>query len=309
MKTILLASLATIFVPLGCGSNVVRAQDALPSVEEVERKVLNYRESIDTGHVVFNAITSDNSNESQRMRYTVTFDRDLIRFSWVGGVKGTDGWGPPHVTTIAENEYFSNYPPPVSVTIDFKSRVPKIREHYQVLDPRALGMDVNSLSSIPTRGLVGLVNRADRSKPEISNADFEGQATWLIKYVTFGGQYVQIWIAPDQGYGLVHAETKFDSPRGLLHFSVTSKLKKYSEGDIWFPSRIENRSTIDGKPNAQQIVEVEQAEFNAKVDPETFTLAGLGLEVGRPISDRRGNGHAQVWDGKQAVEVTLPNAP
>lgn len=146
----------------------------------------------------------------------------------------------------------------------------------------------------------------------MSKADFEGQATWLIKYVTFEGLYVQMWIAPDQGYGLVHAETRIDSPNGLnglLVFTVTSTLKRYPDGDIWYPARVENQSAIAGKLNQKQIVEVEQAKFNMKVDPETFTLAGLGLEAGRPISDRRGNGHAQVWDGKQAVEVELPDAP
>ena len=312
MKTLLLASLATLFALLSCGSTVVHAEEAPSFVEEVERKALDYRRKIATGHVVFTAISNYSTNESQQMRYSVTFDRDLTRFSWVGRMRETDDWSQPHMTTIAEHEYFSNSPPPVSVTINFNSRAPKIREQYQVLDPRALGMDVNPISSIARNGFENLLNRADRKTPEISSAVFEGQATWLIKYVTTGGKEVQMWIAPEQGYGLVHAETKIDSPNGLngpLIFTVTSKLKRYPDGNIWYPARIENRSTIDGKPNASQVVEVDEAKFNTKIDPATFTLAGLGLEVGRPISDGRGKRGLQEWDGKEAVEVMLPQTP
>jgi len=53
----------------------------------------------------------------------------------------------------------------------------------------------------------------------------------------------------------------------------------------------------------EEIMEVESAEFNARIDPKTFEIEGLGLPVDRRVLDP--GRFMKLWDGKRLVDTVF----
>lgn len=115
-----------------------------------------------------------------------------------------------------------------------------------------------------------------------------------------GRMPVTLWIDEARGPSLVAAETEQPYKGGVLRDSIAVELAQY--GEFWYPGVVEYERKHDGELLQRSVLKVTSAEFNIDLPPNTFTLAGLGLPIGKMVREIPAPpGPVRQWDGKQLV--------
>ncbi|MCA9165866.1 MAG: hypothetical protein KDA62_22920, partial [Planctomycetales bacterium] len=81
----------------------------------------------------------------------------------------------------------------------------------------------------------------------------------------------------------------------------------YNSVDDVLPSKCIIEHSINGKLASEEVIQIEVKSINQVIPPAVFTLAGMGIPPGTPISETNGvlpiGSKEKVWDGEQIVEL------
>lgn len=289
----------------------IHSDAATPRAVEIEKRAVDYRRSIQRGHVVFDQKTYDADHDSpDRVRTTTLwFDGNRIR-SDVQLSYGPSNSPHREVTCMgcerAQQYLFYTFEKkPGGVFALSLSEVkarndPRIK---QFLDLRMLGMAPDSSPNLVKYHLESFLLRADRKPPKLKKDTWQGKDCWLVTYadLQFDGTH-RTWIVPEYGHSVVRMEWEWAGRQGeRVVDAVESEYQRFGPSGTWYPNRCVYMRTSGGKPVEKEVVGVKVVSLNEPLPEEAFTLAGIGIPAYTPVSgppDPRG---PLVWDGKELI--------
>jgi hypothetical protein len=186
-------------------------------------------------------------------------------------------------------------------------------ERRRVINVQALGMDTGT--DLTSAHVESLLNRADRDSPTVRSDVLDGIRAWRIDYSRkapdrAATSHFSLWLAPDQGYSVIGITIR--TLQGGKHYEciIRSALKQYPANNVWYPAQVTKTLMEGGKAFDREVITVEDAQFGVPVEDKAFTLAGLGLQLGREIVDSSsGQSWGKVWNGRQAVDPSRVPPP
>ena len=173
-------------------------------------------------------------------------------------------------------------------------------------DIRILGMIPLSFGLLHHHGFEDFYEYADRYDCELEQATLDGREVIRSIYRRKKDEkLVTLWICPELDHSVVQAEftTAISSPEVRTH-RIHSRFEK-RDSDFWFPVECEFTFHRNGTLAGHELCKVSKAEFNIAVDPVSFTLAGLELPAGSFV--------VELTNSKKEAEPTptenQPNPP
>jgi RNA polymerase sigma factor (sigma-70 family) len=173
-------------------------------------------------------------------------------------------------------------------------------------DPRCLGLRPSLFYRSTIEGCLGYSEA--KSIRLVGQESVEGLPAWHVQVQSKYSETLEFWIDVahparllKQSVGNDFALSKFDeaNPRDPIPSEVAT-MTSYQNGALSFSTRFVRSN----------------AQFNVTIDPAAFTLAGLGMAVGTPVSDIRIHRMIGYWTGtglsespprKQTIPQTSPN--
>ncbi len=160
-----------------------------------------------------------------------------------------------------------------------------------IFDPRCFGLATFLSAQSSVENCLGC--DGSRNIQLIGRETIEGGSAWRVQVRSKYGETLDFWISADQPERLLkHASrgstvvSSYDraNPRDCLPTEV-------------FVNFVQNGATV----LRQQIVR-SNSQFNILVSPASFTLAGLGMKAGTPVSDIRIQRRIGYWTGSELSE-------
>ena len=196
-------------VLLGTEVTPSSAQDGVPSIEELEKKAVDYRlKFIDEGHVVLRVLDLPAHPQKAEFEYDIWFADDKIRFDWRGRHLGKEKWGTFDKMAFVDDSYI-HFAPKCAVVRAPLSENPRFREASHVFHPGGLGMDIAGMKAlhVPGTGVESLLNRTDMEPVSVEKDTVGEYDTWRIFKRYENGAELTLWLAPECGYSIVRAES------------------------------------------------------------------------------------------------------
>jgi hypothetical protein len=295
--------------------------DELPPANELEKRAVDHRRALLSGHVIFTgSFHSIAENRKRDVRYEIWYDADHYRVD----VLDDDGEGkmkeiygencerPNHYVWYAEKNLGTDIIPLLLSVMGPGERI----GGYLKVDPRLLGMNNVPHYVVQNVPLTTYLMRTDRDKSVVSKVVYGKNPAWQVKYVlNFGvSPLITMTFAPDFGGSLVRIETD-GTIHGVKHIDRTELVpKKY--GKDWFVESVVYEKTVGGKITQRDKWTVEAAEFNKPIPGRVFKMVDMGIPGGIKIHishpDARGR---HFWDGtrivpfQQDMSLRYPDAP
>jgi RNA polymerase sigma factor (sigma-70 family) len=154
-------------------------------------------------------------------------------------------------------------------------------------DPRCLGLRPSLYFNGTIDGFLGYSDA--QSIHLVGREAVEGFAAWHVQVQSKYGEALNFWIdvaqptrVLKQSVGNDWVVSKYDevTPRDPIPIKVTA-MNSYQNGSFEMGTRFVRSN----------------AQFNVTIDPATFTLAGLGMAVGTPVTDIRIHRGIGYWTG------------
>ena len=282
------------------------AQDRAASIEELEKRALEYRlRFIDEGHVVLRVLDLPQNGQKAEFEYHMWFAGEKLRFDWRGRLLGKEKWGTFDKMAFLDDSYI-HFAPRCAVVLSSLAEESGFREASHAFHPGGVGMDVAGMKTLhmPECGVRSLLGRADLEPVSVERDRVGDYGTWRILKRYKNGTELTVWLAPECGYSIVRAESASIINGGRAAASIVCEMAQYPDRGVWYPSRVEQKNTYDDRIISQHTITTVKASFGKLEDDTPFALAGFGLEVGKEILDRRtGNQWGFTWDGESAVPV------
>ncbi len=319
--------LAPFLVLVACAVslNAASSADDVPSVDHVltvadlpriEKHMIASRMAFRSGHVVVRVRTESIGRtkgsavgvwrKMPEWKWSIWFDGDKWRsdLSWKHPTRGD-----VLERVVETNDVRINAPkePEHVVVVQSWKGPPPGSAHY-VPDPRLLGLICWAFET-NHGGLVAFENaflRADRENLRVERGTENGEPVWKVKCeVHWPGKGVttcmEYRVSPGMGWMPVYMDA-YSQGKNSGRQTLTARLARQAQTGIWFPTETDYRHFYLEKLNSHQAVTVDEAEFGIAVPPETFTLAGLGLQEGRRVLD---DDHvSKIW--KEGRLVRMP---
>lgn len=279
-----------------------------PTARELEKKVFDYRRSLDRGHIVLresHTVYRNNPNYLNIVRtYDLTFDGQNIRS--IVGWKHPE-WERTTRALVSGSNYIQDDNTTVPVKIgEWKDPDKRPRD---AIHPALLGLLNASISEFHARGLEHIFRFTSNSpNTEVAQGDVAGEKAWRIDYRDVMSKlHTNVIVVTKFGYGVTSIGVSHVADDGQLIpiQTTTSEYTRY--GSAWYPSKTIYRQTSKRGVEEEEIMVVERAEFGVKVAPGAFEIGGLDLPIGRKVLDAKG--FIKTWDGDRAVHRTRINTP
>lgn len=120
-----------------------------------------------------------------------------------------------------------------------------------------------------------------------------GHASWHIRVDAPRGGTRHFWV-DKQNWNIVHRCKYSDENQYTV-------IESYLDKGGGIPTVTEMRQYIDDKVVSTMTVRIQDHQFNIPVDPSAWTLAGLEMPIGEPITDYRVHRIIGHWDGKMLL--------
>lgn len=166
--------------------------------------------------------------------------------------------------------------------------LPDSRVHFSgVIDPRLAGyinLPQAAWAGPPGNSQKPLDNEFSTGEfpaPAVMRAEYEGHICYHLDSTSIrNGRTRRVTIVPEYGWSVVRVES-VRRVKNISHAAVTTSAMKYHrDSQTWFPDRVEYRATTDSKPTLTEVFEFSAVQINMPIDPEVFTLKGVGLADG-----------------------------
>ncbi|MGA2255233.1 MAG: protein kinase, partial [Thermoguttaceae bacterium] len=166
-----------------------------------------------------------------------------------------------------------------------------------LFDPRTLGLTGSYLANETLTLCLGY--QKAKSVTLVGPERVRGKSTWHVRVVDSYEQQLDFWIEPVAGFPVHRLEFStsegFNQIRGEVYCGDNPRFP-------WLPSRVETKDYCQGKPMGTREVTISKADFDVPIPPETWTLAGLDLPIGTPVTDLR-VGRLGYWDGRDLSQA------
>ena len=104
------------------------------------------------------------------------------------------------------------------------------------------------------------------------------------EFVTTGSPQ-RIVVVPAMNYAITEISAEFKQPDGSVYrHRRVSELTQVPGVNVWYPTETDYRIEVDGRLHTSEKATVKRVTVNQPISPSVFTLAGLGLEEGRPVT-------------------------
>lgn len=170
-----------------------------------------------------------------------------------------------------------------------------------VFDPRLLGISVwlslsDDLSDY-------LAYRDAKSFKLIGREDVAGHPTWHVNVIDHYGQDKHLWVADGEHFR-VYRSSLVSPYKRLEVESIYDDLAVKSPLPLAVTARDYDSH---GKLSRETRVTVDKAQYNVRVDPKSWTIAGLGMPLGQMVVDERIHRVVGHFDG-EGLTPQLPDA-
>lgn len=167
-------------------------------------------------------------------------------------------------------------------------------------DPRLIGIAPETFANLVYFNLNAILARPDRQRSTVTEEDQSGERCWKVEYERRDGIIVSLWFNPARGGGVVRSELR-SGARGEIRDSLDSEVVKEPGSGVWFPASCRYQRTVDDKVVQEEELRVQVIQFNQRVDPITFTLAGMNIPPDTPVLRQPKNEPGLTWDGTKVV--------
>ena len=273
----------------------------VPTAESLEVSVVRYRqENMSSGRVVLRSLDlierAENSQQTE-CEYSVTFDKNLMRFDRKCRLKNAASWGTTSKYAIGHDIYIEDLVRDVVVEVDkVRGGIRPGGHEGVVFHPNTLGLYVGGISSLRRTSLESFVNKADRKNIRVAEEEVEDQRYYTVSYDRLNGYNVSMSINPSKGYAVESIKEHKELGGLVLTMTETTEYVQYGQQGVWYPKESTFRRTMNGEIEAERKVTVLDADFESKVDTSLFTIAGFDLDDGRVVSDNTsGVPVGKVW--------------
>jgi len=286
----------------------------VPTAESLEESVVRYRqEHMSSGRVVLQSIDLIESGEHAQQtecEYSVTFDKELMRFDRKCRLKNATSWGTTSKYAIGHGIYIEDLVRYVVVEVDKVSGGIRPGGYEGVVfHPNTLGLYVGGISSLRRTSLESFVNKADRNDVTVAEEKVGDQRYYTINYDRLNGYRVSMSINPSRGYAVESIKERKELAGLELTMTEMTEYVQYGQQGIWYPKESTFRRTMNGKVEVERKVTVLNADFDSKVDASLFTIAGFDLEDGRVVSDNTsGVPVGKVWKGGKLEDLVATDS-
>jgi RNA polymerase sigma factor (sigma-70 family) len=278
-----------------------------PNPLQLLQAVARARERITSGMIEYYAFaetTYQGPRNTNHLGYAALFDGDKLRFESIGREYSYVGIGKAGEASAAKMKELGLTQ---EAAVQAGLLTPFESHHVMVFDDSVV-MDYwkNHSTTIhdPSNGisnlhfdprLLGITAHPRRGAVEKSLGYQDAQSVKLL-----GKELVEGTVAWH-----INVQSKHHwSPHFWLEVDRPTRVIKHTEGSDVVISRYEGNSplpvevmiTITRHKSARRIVQT-NAQFNIPVDPTSFTLAGLGMEIGTGVSDYRISRSIGYWTG------------
>jgi hypothetical protein len=276
---------------------------ALAARRAVQRGIIN----LDATYQIFD-LSTGKCRAERPVRAKVFFNGSRIRKDehrdYDAGRSQTNGTTYRVVRCFGDDEYieYSN-----EVSPDGKEFALNVRPVNSVsgeqngrVDPRLIGMVTNSFLNLAHHTLEAVIGRPDRRETSVEGIEVDGALCQLVKYVRNDGAIARIWICPNKGFSVVKLQVKDDTYEDTVECSVVKDIPS----GIWFPDSYVFTRLTNGQLHERERCTVKVLSLNGTLPEDTFTLAGIGVPVGKRVHfyGMRG-GRTEIWDGKHVVPL------
>ncbi|MFG0335941.1 MAG: hypothetical protein ACF8TS_21495 [Maioricimonas sp. JB049] len=256
---------------------------------ELERKVIDYRNQIAHGRVVFvvqSTRTATPGGPVGQVQYAIEFDGPDIRCDMVDSRFSR----PLEFKASATAQQVINVLPD-----GVRQAVPAVAPaawRENLFSPRLIGVANVPVSMLDAFTLEESLGFADRRNETIADEEINGIPVKHVSYDREVGSHIDLWIAPDRGFALLKYVARDEQTEQIL----TGEYGQYSSG-IWYPRQIEwTEKNADGQVTEQEVVIVESADFSYEPAEERFQIASFDLPPGTEVTD---NGTRRLWNGNR----------
>jgi hypothetical protein len=169
--------------------------------------------------------------------------------------------------------------------------------HY-LFDPRVLGLTTSLRPGVTIKN--ALRSEDAREVSLVGEEENDGVLTWHVKVVDGHDQQHHFWIEDAPLYRVHKYEYRYGDE--LLRTCVSH----YGErpGMAALPESIEVRAYRGGELHYEREIEIVRAIINMPVEAKLFTMTGLLMAKGTPVS--RENKRIGYWDGSNLVQSFVP---
>jgi hypothetical protein len=280
-------------------------QAAPAQISGFERQVIDYRRAIRQAELVMSSRTFKNSKEIDREPKTYFWlDGDRLRCDRWLKLEGEDE---PTRRIYCRNcqidKHFVFYsgqklPKGKVMVLDIHEMTRATAPQERIPEFRALGMAAEQIGD--SESFEAVLAYPNRENLALTPETLNGVDCQRLSYRVPGGGSVRAWIAKDRGPSVMRIEIESEFRGKRLSFLADSELEKMS--GVWFPKKYTYIHRVDGVEVDRRVIDVQVKSFNKPIDPEVFTVAGIGIPPQTPIMGitdvRRGQ---LIWDGKEIV--------
>lgn len=173
------------------------------------------------------------------------------------------------------------------------------------LDPRIFGITVTHGK---TRTISScLAYRDARSVELVGPERVGGHSTWHVLVHDKRGSQRHFWVEDAEGFRVHRCEQIDDFGKLYQHWITQSEYSQPVAAQPLPVKTVTNRYDRDGRAISVVTFTQVRARYGVSVDPKAWTLAGLELPIGTPVTDTRIHRRIGHWDG-EGLSQTLPEA-
>lgn len=166
-----------------------------------------------------------------------------------------------------------------------------------LFDPRMLGITTTYHWDGGVRSSLGYMNAT--SVALVGKEVIDGKTTWHVSVLDSYKQKLDFWIEPRVGFPVLRHEFSIGHQRNVTTSQYEGADSRGASAVL--PRRSKTESFLDGRLADVRTVTVERVEEGISVEPSTWTLAGLEMPRGTPVSDIRTHQRMGYWDGSALV--------
>ena len=165
-----------------------------------------------------------------------------------------------------------------------------------MFDPRTLGISV--WFDITTNVANYLGYRDAKAVDLIGEEEVEGHRAWHVRVSDKRKQEKHFWIGDAPGYLVYKSELIGGNSRWVL----TSEMAGAGEGNPLPVKVVAREYGQDGALEHERVFTLDRAAYDVAVNPNNWTVAGLGMAVGETVTDVRIHRVIGHWDGEGLTE-------
>lgn len=167
-------------------------------------------------------------------------------------------------------------------------------------DPRLLGFLPDPFVLLRHGRLDGVVAATDRTQLRGAQEKLDGTDCWVARFEKKGGAIRgAIWYDPQKGYQPIRFE--FESPTRDQIVRSVQAVTLQRVGDVWYPKTLRFTRHLGQRLVQQETVEVTQVRINEPIQPEVFTLRGIGIPEGTVFGIPSRRPESWAWTGSRLV--------